>query len=132
MTAFLCVAAVASCCKITPPPARDYRNTEASGKVAAELKELNVSGNVESAWKRTVDKTFVQLNDDNAAFYMLFQAIECASKRGDKETARHMLTILDREMEERRAPKLRSGREIPPYQPSLQVDKARAQAVLSL
>ena len=115
-------------CKITPPPTANEKGTEAAAKIEADVKQLQITGKVDTSWKKTIKDTYTTLNDENSTYFMLFQAIECASRQGDKELARQMLVILDREIAARRPdPALRSKS----YTPSGEVEKARAKAVLA-
>lgn len=124
--------AAASCaCKITPPPTRLYSNTELSGKVAAELEQLHANGELSGNWKNTVDRQFAALNDDNAAYFMLLEAIQCESRRGNKALAQQMFRTLDRELAERRPARLRTARTASSHLPP-EVEVKRAETVLSL
>lgn len=95
-------------CRIDPPPTRLYSNTDLSGKVAADLQQANAKGELSGNWKSTVDRQFSTLNDDNATYYMLLEAIHCESRR-NKPLAAQMMQTLDREMVARRGPQ-RSAR----------------------
>jgi hypothetical protein len=92
----------ACACRIDPPPTRLYSNRELSGKVSADLQQAQAKGDLSADWKSTVDKQFSTLNDDNATYYLLLEAINCESKR-NKQLASQMMTTLDREMAARHA-----------------------------
>jgi hypothetical protein len=78
-----------------------------SGKAAADLQQLNAKGELSANWKKNVEEKFATLNDDNAVYYMLLEAIQCQSGK-DKNLARSMFTTLETEMKARRGARARA------------------------
>lgn len=56
-----------------------------------------------------VDNQFATMNDDNATYYMLLQAINCESSR-NKPLAAQMMQTLDRQMSARSSRQRSAGR----------------------
>lgn len=88
-------------CKILPPPTSVAGTVDVSAKLAAEaltasLGKGEISGNV----KGTVTKTYATVSSDDIALYLLLQAANCESRRGNnagaaelRQTAREELLI---------------------------------------
>lgn len=78
-------------CKIIPPPTGDERGVDLSAKLAADalsasLGKGEVSGNI----KTTVKKTYGAVDKDDVALYLLLQAADCESRRGNEQAANEM------------------------------------------
>ncbi len=114
---------------VTPPPEKIAKSTELSGKAAADLNTLNAKGELSGNWKTNVDNTFTKLNDDNAVYYMLLEAIQCQK---DKALANRMFNILEDEMKSRREMKARarSARGTSKLPPEVQAKRNETMAML--
>ena len=101
MISIVAVSLLSSCqtCRITPPPEHLTRSTDLSGKVAADIQQLNAKGELSANWKKNVEEKFTALNDDNAVYFMLLEAIQCQK---DKHLAQSMFSTLESEMKARR------------------------------
>jgi hypothetical protein len=91
---------------------------------------LNVSGELSGSWKKTVENSFASLNDDNATYYLLLEAIRCERQCGSKESAQQMFNLLEEEMRSRRLSqeRIRSGSGALP--PELETKRAEIRSLI--
>ena len=82
---YLVIAGVlASCqtCKIEPPPTGVDKDKQAGAKAAADALSTAISkGSIEANYHNVVKTTYVTVNQDDVAFYLLLQAYNCESAR---------------------------------------------------
>ena len=82
MAAFL--AGCTKQCKVEPPPGVIGTNKEISAKAAANALNTAISGGELSGhYQNTVNNTYQTVGQDDIAFYLLLQAYNCESARGN-------------------------------------------------
>ena len=97
MAVFL--AGCAKQCKIEPPPGVIGTNKEISAKAAANALTTAISGGELSGhYQNTVNQTVGQ---DDVAFYLLLQAYNCESARGNAAGAAEILRLAREELARR-------------------------------
>lgn len=67
---------------ITPPPMSTMQQRDIALKLAAQFPSVPVGGDVETHFMATSSAAFEQLSDDNAAYFMSLQAIQCYLREG--------------------------------------------------
>lgn len=92
----------ACACQIQPPPSVIGTDREAATKVAAgELGTSITKGEVSANYKGVVNRTYVTVSQDDVAFYLLLQAYNCESRRGNTEAAKALLQTARQELARR-------------------------------
>ncbi len=104
----LAAAALAGCvfgrqqCKIDPPPGVMGTNKEISAKAAANALGSAISGGeISGGYKNTVNNTYQTVGQDDVAFYLLLQAYNCESARGNAAGAAELLRLAREELARR-------------------------------
>ena len=100
------VLALAGCasrqCKIEPPPTVIGTNKEMSAKAAANALSAAISGGELSGhYQNTVNNTYQTVGQDDVAFYLLLQAYNCESARGNAAGAAEILKLAREELARR-------------------------------
>ena len=101
------VAAITACttsqqCKIEPPPGVMGTNKEMSAKAAANaLGSAIAGGEVGGSYKNAVNNTYQTVGQDDVAFYLLLQAYNCESARGNAAGAAEILRLARQELARR-------------------------------
>ena len=101
------VAALTACtssqqCKIEPPPGVMGTNKEMSAKAAANaLGSAIAGGEVGGSYKNAVNNTYQTVGQDDVAFYLLLQAYNCESARGNTAGAAEILRLARQELARR-------------------------------
>ena len=98
-----CPGPLCPSCKIVPPPTGTDRSLDLSAKLAADaltasLGKGEISGNI----KGTVKKTYGAVSADDVALYLLLQAADCESRRGNVQAASELRTTAREELLTRR------------------------------
>jgi hypothetical protein len=89
-------------CKILPPPTVTGTNKEITAKAAADALPAKIAkAEVSGSYKNVVNETFVAVNQDDVAFYLLLQAYECESSHGRKQQADALLQVAREELARR-------------------------------
>lgn len=89
-------------CKIEPPPSVIGTNKEASVKAAANaLSSLISGGELSGHYQNTVNNTYQTVRQDDVAFYLLLQAYNCESARGNAAGAAELLRLAREELARR-------------------------------
>jgi hypothetical protein len=100
MAVFL--AGCAKQCKVEPPPGVIGTNKEISAKAAANALTTAISGGELSGnYKNTVNNTYQTVGQDDIAFYLLMQAYNCESARGNAAGAAEILRLAREELARR-------------------------------
>ena len=99
-------ALLASCannmCKIDPPPSVVGTDKEIAANAAASALGTAVSNvAVGGSYKNIVNKTYVNVGQDDVAFYLLLQAYNCESSRGHLAQADALLKTARQELARR-------------------------------
>ena len=101
----LFAVALAGCtqkCKIEPPPGVVGTNKEMSAKAAANALSGAISGGELSGhYQNTVNNTYQTVGQDDVAFYLLLQAYNCESDRGNAAGAAEILKLAREELARR-------------------------------
>ena len=100
------VVALSGCasqqCKIEPPPTVIGTNKEISAKAAANALASAISGGELSGhYQNTVNNTYQTVGQDDVAFYLLLQAYNCESARGNAAGAAEILKLAREELARR-------------------------------
>jgi len=91
-----------SSCKIDPPPAVVGTDKEAGANVAASALGAAISnGSLAANYKNIVNKTYVTVDKDDVAFYLLLQAYNCESERGHLAQADALLVTAREQLARR-------------------------------
>lgn len=102
---FLMAVFVAGCaqqCKVEPPPGVIGTNKEISAKAAANALTTAISGGELSGhYQNTVNNTYQTVGQDDVAFYLLIQAYNCESARGNAAGAAEILRLAREELARR-------------------------------
>jgi hypothetical protein len=89
-------------CKIEPPPGVVGTNKELSAKAAANALSSAISGGELSGhYQNTVNNTYQTVGQDDVAFYLLLQAYNCESARGNAANAAEILKLAREELARR-------------------------------
>src|SRR5882762_6491975 len=89
-------------CKIEPPPGVFGTNKEISAKAAANALTTAISGGELSGhYQNTVNNTYQTVGQDDVAFYLLMQAYNCESARGNTAGAAELLRTAREELARR-------------------------------
>src|SRR5438045_3765152 len=89
-------------CKIEPPPTVIGTNKEMSTKAAANALASAISGGELSGhYQNTVNNTYQTVGQDDVAFYLLLQAYNCESVRGNAAGAAKILQLAREELARR-------------------------------
>src|SRR3981189_1108664 len=89
-------------CKIEPPPGVIGTNKEISAKAAANALTTAISGGELSGhYQNTVNNTYQTVGQDDVAFYLLLQAYNCESARGNAAGAAEILRLAREELARR-------------------------------
>ena len=89
-------------CKIEPPPGVIGTNKEMSAKVAANALSGAISGGeMGGHYQNAVNNTYQTVGQDDIAFYLLIQAYECESARGNAAGAAEILKLAREELARR-------------------------------
>ena len=89
-------------CKIEPPPTVIGTNKEISAKAAANALSSAISGGELSGhYQNTVNNTYQTVGQDDVAFYLLLQAYNCESARGNAAGAAEILQLAREELARR-------------------------------
>ena len=89
-------------CKIEPPPGVVGTNKEISAKAAANALTTAISGGELSGhYQNTVNNTYQTVGQDDVAFYLLLQAYNCESARGNAAGAAEILRLARQELARR-------------------------------
>ena len=89
-------------CKIEPPPNVIGTNKEMSAKAAANALSTAISGGELSGhYQNTVNNTYQTVGQDDVAFYLLLQAYNCESARGNAAGAAEILKLAREELARR-------------------------------
>jgi hypothetical protein len=89
-------------CKIDPPPGVTGTNKEMSAKAAANALSSAISGGELSGhYQNTVNNTYQTVGQDDVAFYLLLQAYNCESERGNAAGAAEILKLAREELARR-------------------------------
>jgi hypothetical protein len=89
-------------CKIEPPPTVIGTNKEMSAKAAANALASAISGGELSGhYQNTVNNTYQTVGQDDVAFYLLLQAYNCESARGNAAGAAEILQLAREELARR-------------------------------
>jgi len=89
-------------CKIEPPPGVVGTNKEISAKAAANALGSAISGGeIGGSYKNTVNNTYQTVGQDDVAFYLLLQAYNCESARGNAAGAAELLRLAREELARR-------------------------------
>src|SRR5438094_6864667 len=89
-------------CKIEPPPNVIGTNKEMSAKAAANALSTAISGGELSGhYQNTVNNTYQTVGQDDVAFYLLLQAYNCESARGNAAGAAEILRLARQELARR-------------------------------
>ncbi len=89
-------------CKIEPPPGIVGTDKESSAKVAANALGSAISGGeVSGSYKNAVNNTYQTVGQDDVAFYLLLQAYNCESARGNAAGAAQILQLAREELARR-------------------------------
>ena len=89
-------------CRIDPPPGVMGTNKEMSAKAAANALSSAVSGGELSGhYQNTVNNTYQTVGQDDVAFYLLLQAYNCESDRGNAAAAAEILKLAREELARR-------------------------------
>jgi hypothetical protein len=100
MAVFL--AGCAQQCKIEPPPGVVGTNKEISAKAAANALSSAISGGeISGHYQNTVNNTYQTVGQDDVAFYLLLQAYNCESARGNAAGAAEILRLAREELARR-------------------------------
>jgi hypothetical protein len=100
MAVFL--AGCAHQCKVEPPPGVIGTNKEISAKAAASALTTAISGGELSGhYQNTVNNTYQTVGQDDVAFYLLIQAYNCESARGNAAGAAEILRLAREELARR-------------------------------
>ena len=100
MAVFL--AGCAQQCKVEPPPAVIGTNKEISAKAAARALTTAISGGELSGhYQNTVNNTYQTVGQDDVAFYLLIEAYNCESARGNAAGAAEILRLAREELARR-------------------------------
>ena len=102
---YLTIAGVlASCqtCKIEPPPTGVDKDKQAGAKAAADALSTAISkGSIEANYHNVVKTTYVTVDQDSVAFYLLLQAYNCESGRGHAAQADGLMKMAREELARR-------------------------------
>ena len=75
-------------CRITPPPATVGTNKEIQAKAAADALSAAVTKiEVGGSYRNAVNTTYGAVAEADTAFYLLLQAYNCESERGNTQGA---------------------------------------------
>ena len=89
-------------CKIEPPPTVIGTKKEMSAKAAANALSAAISGGELSGhYQNTVNNTYQTVGQDDVAFYLLLQAYNCESARGNAAGAAEILQLAREELARR-------------------------------
>jgi hypothetical protein len=89
-------------CKIEPPPNVIGTNKEMQAKAAANALASAISGGELSGhYQNTVNNTYQTVGQDDVAFYLLLQAYNCESERGNAAGAADILRLAREELARR-------------------------------
>ena len=89
-------------CRIEPPPSVIGTNKEISAKAAANALGSAISGGeLSGKYKNTVNNTYQTVGQDDVAFYLLLQAYNCESARGNAAGAAELLRLAREELARR-------------------------------
>jgi len=89
-------------CKIDPPPSVVGTDKEIAANAAASALGTAVSNvAVGGSYKNIVNKTYVNVGQDDVAFYLLLQAYNCESSRGHLAQADALLKTARQELARR-------------------------------
>ena len=87
ITSLLAVLALAGCCTIKVPKAKETGDKEFTTKLKADIDELKAKGELEISYQNKIDVTYASLNDDHLGLLMWLQAARCESRAGNRELA---------------------------------------------
>ena len=90
-------------CQISPPPTVAGTDKEGAAKIAAgALSNAITNGEISGNYKNVVNTTYVQVGQDDVAFYLLLQAYNCeSSRRGHTQQAAVLLQTAREELARR-------------------------------
>jgi len=89
-------------CKIDPPPGVIGTNKETSAKVAANaLSSVISGGELSGHYQNTVNNTYQTVGQDDIAFFLLLEAYNCESARGNAAGAAELLRLAREELARR-------------------------------
>ena len=89
-------------CKIDPPPNVIGTTKEIEAKAAANALASAISGGELSGhYQNTVNNTYQTVGQDDVAFYLLLQAYNCESARGNAAGAAEILKLAREELARR-------------------------------
>ena len=89
-------------CKIEPPPNVIGTTKEIQAKAAANALSTAISGGeLSGQYQNTVNNTYQTVRQDDVAFYLLLQAYNCESARGNAAGAAEILRLARQELARR-------------------------------
>ena len=89
-------------CKIEPPPNVIGTTKEIQAKAAANALSTAISGGeLSGQYQNTVNNTYQTVRQDDVAFYLLLQAYNCESARGNAAGAAEILRLAREELARR-------------------------------